>query len=484
MTCQDSLAPPRPRRRVPFVVRTPLRHWSIRRIFLGGRPADLGRLPRYAGILLLGSAGIWAPITGYLKTAPLSFSSHMSLILPGSGAAASVNINDIGQASSFASSAFASNSVSPTETYKRLLGAGRIVKDAAARLGIDPRAFGEPKVRLVDQTAFIHVEITGPSPEDAQARNAALLEAFFAEIDRLRADELSTREDGGLSAIREYQASVAGTRDEIATLQRETGLYSVEQYARQVDELDGLRAQMDTLSTELQRAEGTVARLEARLGTDAAGAALILRVNADSSYVALLDTMSQAAADLADARSRYGSQHPRVISAQAAHDEARAEAAARIATITDNRIDLELASAGGRTDLLTDLVRQESQRTGLAAQLAELTAQVRSESARLDALAPSAARLEDMSRDFNVAEAVFASAIARTQSTKSDIYASYPLVQVLEDPSLADGPTSPKRKLALAAGGAATFMLMIGLLLGWLRKPLIEKLLVRKDRTE
>ncbi|MBV7393638.1 GumC family protein [Mameliella sediminis] len=482
MTLQDTFAPEPRRRKVPAIIRTPLRQLSIKRLFLGGRAGDLGRLPRYAGIFLMGSTAIWAPITGYLKTAPLSFSSHMSLILPGSGASASVNLADIGQASSFASSAFASNSISPTETYKRLLGAGRILKDAADRHGVDWRAFGQPKIRLVDQTAFIHVEMTGSTPEDARDRNSALLAAFFEEIDRLRADELATREGGGLNAIREYQASVAGTRDEIALLQKSTGLYSVDQYARQVDELDALRTQADRLTTELQRAEGAVARLEARLGTDAERAALILRVNADSNYLALLETMAEAAADLADARSRYGSRHPRVLSAQAAHDEARSDADTLVAEITGNALDLERAANGGRTDLLTDLVRQEAERTGLAAQLAELSAQLQTETARLDALAPAAARLEDMQRDFNVAEAVFASAIARTQSSKADIYASYPLVQVLEDPTLAEEPTSPKRKLAIAAGGAATFMLFMGLMLGWLRKPLIEKLLVKKDK--
>lgn len=479
MSVQETYAPQR--RHVPPVIRTPLRQMSLKRLFLGGRPADLGRLPRYAGIFLLGSAAIWAPITGYLKTAPLKFSSHMSLILPGSGASASVNLNDIGQASSFASSAFASNSISPTETYKRLLGAGRILDDAADRHGLSRGAFGEPKIRLVDQTAFIHVEITGDSPGDAQGRNAALLAAFFDEIDRLRADELDTREDGGLAAIREYQASVAATRDEIEALQRETGLRSATQYDSLVQDLDSLRVEVDRLSTQMERAEGAVQRLEARLGTDAERAALILRVNADSTYLALLETMSAAAADLADARSRYGAQHPRVQGAQAAHDAARAEAAELVATITGNRIDLERASNGGRTDLLTDLVRQDSERRGIAAELAELTAQLDTQTARLDALAPAAARLEDMQRDFDVAEAVFASAIARSQSTKSDIYASYPLVQVLEDPTLPDAPSSPKRKLALAAGIAATFMLFMGLLLGWLRKPLIEKLLVRKD---
>ena len=104
--------------------------------------------------------------------------------------------------------------------------------------------------------------------------------------------------------------------------------------------------------------------------------------------------------------------------------------------------------------------------------------------ATLARLAPAAARLEDLQRDFSVAEAVFASAIARSQSTKSDVYASYPLVQVLENPSLPDRPSSPNRKLALAAGGAATLMLIIGLALGWGRSALIDKLIMRREKTK
>ena len=71
---------------------------------------------------------------------------------------------------------------------------------------------------------------------------------------------------------------------------------------------------------------------------------------------------------------------------------------------------------------------------------------------------------------------MFATAIARTQSTKSDVYASYPLVQVLENPSLPDRPSSPNRKLAIAAGGAATIMMLLGLTLGWIRSALIGRL--------
>lgn len=129
---------------------------------------------------------------------------------------------------------------------------------------------------------------------------------------------------------------------------------------------------------------------------------------------------------------------------------------------------------------MTELVREESARAGLEAELSELRALLAVQSARLEELAPHAARLEDLQRDFNVAEAVFASAIARAQSSKADVFASYPLVQVLEDPTLADRASSPRKKLAIAAGGAASFLLLIALSLGWIRRTLIERLITEK----
>ncbi|WP_201741925.1 hypothetical protein [Mangrovicoccus ximenensis] len=120
---------------------------------------------------------LWAPVTLYLTKMPPSYRSGLSLILPGSGAAASVNLDRIGQASSSASSPYASSSVSPTETYKRLIGAERILAAAAQSLGLEPEEFGKPRVELVDLTGLIHVSMTGPSAEAARDRAAALLAA-------------------------------------------------------------------------------------------------------------------------------------------------------------------------------------------------------------------------------------------------------------------------------------------------------------------
>ncbi|AHM05435.1 Tyrosine-protein kinase Wzc [Roseibacterium elongatum DSM 19469] len=470
---------------MPQVIRSPLRALTFRRLLRGGRPNDAGRLPRYAGFFLLGAAAIWAPLTGYLQTAPLRYSSEMSLILPGAGASASVNLSEIGQASSYADSPYASSAISPTVTYQRLIGADRILDSAAERLGIARRSFWAPRVELIDQTGMIQIRITGVSPEDAQARGDALLDAFFAEIDALREDELTVRETGGVGAIEDYRASVAATRVQIETLQRETGLISAAQYDELVSETNALARRLATQRTALQEQTEAVRALESALDVTPQIAAATLRLHADSEFAALIEEMSAQAAALAEAESRFGPNHPVVLDARAGHGATRDMARLRAATVTglaDAHVaQLDLAPIGGRAALLADLVELSSLRQGLAAEVASLEERLAADEARIAALLTPAAQLEDLQRDFQVAEAVFASAMARAETTKSDRYASYPLVQVLENPSLPQGPSSPRTKLAMAAGIAATMMLLFGLLLGWLRRPLIDKLIVRAE---
>lgn len=475
-------------RRKAALARTDPRRISIRRILVGGRVGDLGRFPRYLAFALLGGTLIWAPITGYLRTAPLSFKSQTSLILPGSGASASMNLNGIGQASSYANSAFASNSVSPTETYKRLIGADRILVAAAQSMGLTRRDFGQPRINLVDQTSLINVEMTGGTAQDAQARGEALLTAFFAELDALRADEQRTREDSGLAAIAEYRNSVAATRSDIAQLQQDTGLISAGQYDAMVEATRVLESRVQDLAATLGEKTQSMAALEATLGIPAEAAAATLKLYADADFTALIAEAGRQAAALAEARSAYGEGHPKVQDARAAHKAATDAALRQAAQVTGlgaaQLQALDLAPAGARAELLAQLVRMAAETAGLSREYAALSARLQAELAKQQSLTAAAAKLQDLQRDFSVAEAVFATAIARAQTTKSDVYASYPLVQVLENPSLPDRPSSPNRKLALAAGAAATLMLLIGLVLGWMRSALIGRLLTAPGRPE
>lgn len=245
-----------------------------------------------------------------------------------------MNLAEIGQASSFANSAFSSNSISPTETYKRLLSADRILDAAAGSLGEQMRDIGRPKVELVDQTGLIRVQMKGPTPDAARARTEAVRQAFFTEVDALRHDELSVRETGALAAIEDYRGSVADTRETIATLQRDTGLVSSAQYDRLVSATDRLRADLAALASDLAEKQESVAALSRSLGIAPDQAAVSLKLYADADYVALLDEVALQTAALAEANARFGTRHPEVTAARDALASARQMARQRAMALT------------------------------------------------------------------------------------------------------------------------------------------------------
>lgn len=460
---------------------------TLTRILLGGALDDAGRLPRYLGLMLLGLAAIWAPITGYLTQAPLRYTSEASLILPGAGSGATLTLNQIGQANSASASPFANGSISPTVTYQRLLGAGRILETAAASMQMHTRDLGEPRIKLVDQTGLIQVEMVGNSPRDARARARAVLAAFEAEVDALRQDEIAQRSGSGADAVTAYRESVSRNRERISTLQRETGLMSFEQYQDLVATADEIARARDDLAARLEDRTQTVASLEGALDTTPPLAAAALRLHADSAFAALVKEMAQFEAQLAGMEGEFGPNHPRVTETRAALRATSARAMARAGALTDlpgaALARLDLSPIGQRANLLSRLVAAETERAALAAEHESLSAQTDAAHRRVEGLIDAAAELESLQRDYSVAEAVFASAMARSNTTRSDIYVSYPLVQVLEDPSLPTDPSSPRRVLALAAGGAASVLLLMALGLGWIRGPLIGRLLARPEET-
>lgn len=470
-----------------WLVRTSLHALTLRRFVFGGRIDDAGRLPRYGLLTFLGVAALWVPVVAYLQLAPIRYSSSVSLILPGSGASNSISLSEIGQASSFANSAYSSPSLSPTVTYKRLLGSQRVLAAAAGLLGLGG-ALDEPRVKLVDQTGLVLLEMRGASPEDAQARADALTAAFLAELETLRRDEQTRRADSARSAIAEYETAVADTRQDITRLQRESGLTSPKTFEEIVAGREELAARLRDLDADLEQTTARAAALEAALGVEARVAALSLKLQADPEFRNLGQAMATVASELAEARGEYGERHPVLIAARDRYAGTVSRLRARAGQLTGledaalgERIDL--AADGERARLLAELVRLSAERRGHLAERAVVADKLAGADARVDRLMDAAGRLDDLQRDYQVAEAVFASALARVDTSKADVFASYPLVQVLEAASLPESPSSPRKMIAIAAGIAGTLCLFVALALAWLRRPMIAWLVQRVTQT-
>ncbi|OXT00631.1 hypothetical protein B7H23_11055 [Notoacmeibacter marinus] len=478
-------SPPSAKGRRPFnpvrLARTPLRHLSARRLICGGRVGDAGRLPRYVFTIggLVGA--IWVPIALYLQFAPVSYTSSISLILPGTGVSSSVSLSEIGQASTSANSSYSSSSISPTVTYQKLVQSGRVIRRAAGLSGIEEAAFGRPRVKLVDQTSLMEVQMKGRTPDAARQRSEAVLSAFLAELTSLREDEIQRREASTTDTVGKYQEGVNAIRDRISALQSKTGLSSKEQFDGIVLAKETLLSQVAEGEAQLRDTARTVSTLARLLGITPDAAARTIKLHVDPQYAMLSKSLADETAKLASLARLYGPRHPEIVSVRDRHSGLQSQLVERAVRVTGLPADqlrdqVERAADGERGALLSRLVSEVARRDGQKARLVALRTELANAQSRVIDLIGVASELDKLNRDYKVAEAVFTSALARLNASKTDIFASYPMVQIAEPPSLPLEPSSPNRLLAILAGIVATLFATMGLVLSWLRRPLIDRL--------
>ena len=458
----------------------------FRRILRGGGLNDRGRLPRYELIFCIGLAIIWTPLVTYLALAPKKYTSTLVMILPGAGVSSSVNLSEIGQATSSANSAYASTSLSPSVTYKNLLESDRVIEDASAIAHLKPRAFGKPVIKLVDETSLINISVTGPTPEKARSKSRAILAAFNDELDSLRNNEIAQRNASAAKTIADYQAHVDSIRARINALETQSGLTSAEQYASIVLTTETLQTQVAETEAQLRQKEGAVASLSSLLKVSPQVAALTLKLQADEETGALTEAVSKAASDTAQLEKQYGPNHPKYRDARAKEAGARARLIARgmaISGLAAEKVHAEVDSSpkGERPTLLARLVTEMMDRAGLAAQLRSQRAALADRRLRIQDLVQTGSKLDALNRDYKIADAVFASALARVDTSKADIFASYPMAQVVDPPSLPHSPSSPSLKIGFGAGIAASFLLSIGLVMAWVRGAVIDRIVAKPE---
>ncbi len=455
-----------------------LRLWVMVR---DGLPS-VGRYRRYLVSLAGPLVFIWLIALGYIAFAPDRFDSRMTLILPGTGVGASMNLESIGQATTNTSSAFSSPSLSPTENYKRLLMSDLVLRDAAQLAGEDESAFPMPSIKLIDQTNLIELRISAETPEQAQARMQALQQAFNSALDTLREDEAKTREEADTARISELESKVDEAQQALLDFQGRTGLVSLEQFAGRITALDQLRANERDRRVRVAETGAAAARLSSTLNISLPEARRAMQLKADPEFQELLNRYAEARGELSELSGTLGGAHATIEELEAELASLRSNLAQRGGDITGlgDQTVMELADlavSDTRENLFASLSERDSDRSGHGAALEELQRQIASQSADTEAQVAQAAELADLLRDLRVAEAVFSSALARLDTNKSDPFASYPLVQTLEAPSLPRTKSAPSPLLVLAGAMGATIFILIGFMLLWLRQPIIRKLL-------
>jgi uncharacterized protein involved in exopolysaccharide biosynthesis len=452
----------------------------FQRIARGGRTDS--RLRRYVITAVFGCAAAWVISIGYLKFTPKTYTSGFVFVLPGTGAGASMNLDRIGQATTTSTSAFASPELSPTENYRKMLLSHRLLTAAAEVTTDDPDHLPTPKIDLADLTKLITVKIAGRTPREASARADALRTAFLNMLDSLRADEIETRDGAYRNIIAGYKQRLNESRVKLIEYEAKTGLVSTDQYGTIVAAVERLHDQVRDVEGKVAHMRAGVGALTRLLGTTVDQATISMILRGDPSFQAVLEQLAKQDAELALLTSIRGDNNPRVAELRAARTNSISRLNGRAAEIIGSKhpemVNLrDLSVHDERARLFERLIGQISDTEALEAMRDRMIAQITEEQSRVMGLAPAASHLDDLKRDVQVAEAVFSSALARIDTSKSDFFASYPMVQTLEEPVLPDRPSSPLPVLAVAGGFGANFFILAALVLTWLRIALFQRIL-------
>ena len=425
---------------------------------------------------------IWSAVFTYTKFTPKSYTSEMTLNLPGSVSNSSFSLDQIGQTSTSSGSPFNSVSMSPKVIYKSIAESSRVLGLAAKVLKDPSGTIPKPTIQLIEETALMNFAMTGPSPEIAQARAQALLVATEQQLDILRKDEIERRSDSIRQSLVEVETNLKNARLALLNFQQKVGMVSIDQFRNIIDNSATLRQKIGQLRAEVEKAKFQNKSYSEILGITTGDAATALQVQADPRYSALSNELSLALTEDGANRAKWGANHPKRMESATRVRAARNQIIA-IATVLTGKggkrviEHLLLSESKDRSDLFRTMVETEAQITGLNAQLGSLELAARAQDVTLDIQTANAAKLEDLERDHKIAEAVFSSALARVDTNRQDIYASYPLLQVVSPATLPKNPSSPKVFYAIGGGLAGTFFLFIALVLTWIRQPILRKIL-------
>ncbi|MEO1662747.1 MAG: hypothetical protein AAFR51_17300 [Pseudomonadota bacterium] len=453
------------------------RSWS----FLKGGPRQ-GRFLRYVLVLGLGWLAIGILAAAFFFLTPKTYSSGFTLILPGAGSSSSVNLSSLGQATSNTASPFGSHSLSPTENYKRLLQSFRLRGKVATTLDLPITEVPAPSIKLANQTKLMYVSVRAASPAAAQELAETWLTSFEQELDALRGEEQSLRDMAYRDTLAGFEKTVREAQAKIIAFQSEHGLISVEQFRELVGQTETLRIELERAQAEMDVSRAEVMRLSEILGISAEQAIDILTLLSDSAFQSIIEAHSTATTTRSELSNMFGPNHPDVIAAtneltglnQGLFDRGRLLIGFEAFANLDRAY---YTSKGERSTLIAKLVDAAVNYTGVQRRRDAVREQLKNTQQRVEDLSVPATELDGLLRDHQVAETVFASALARIDTNRTDIFASYPLTQTVETPGLPSSPATPSKKFITLGTVAGMIFYAIGLALLWIRLPIIRALL-------
>ena len=422
---------------------------------------------------LVANAGMWSLAFFYIKVTPPSYSSSWTLSLPGTVTNTKLNLPNSGTATSEAISPYANATQDPREIYKFIATSNLVQKAAATQLKIPPEKFGQPRIKIANNSTLMNFELSGGTPEEAQKKSFAFHKAFQERINELRIEEAAQKDAKMQGPIREAQNKLAAAQKRLSDYQVDSGLASTTQIEQLSATIEQLRKQRAELTAQQQQSSSRLKQLSSNLEITAPQATDAFTLKADQLFQQYLKDYNTSTTALVVLSSKYLPDNPAVVREQSKLDSVKTALIDRSQVLLGRPVDeatLAQLNIGGseqngtsREVLFKDLVTSQVDQQGLKANVEELDKQMAQLEEKLKILAQSGSRLEALKRELQLAEAIFSSTLASSDIGKSALIGSYPEVQLLAEPNLPDSPVSPKKKLVFLGAGFGSLLTITGL---------------------
>lgn len=414
---------------------------------------------------------VLAGVAVKIATSPKVWTASSQLIMPNTTGKLNVDLGTLGSFN--ASDPAFSNQVNPLNVQTYILTSDPVIERVWAA---DPERTefgigGFKKLFVIapqEQSTTILVSAEGSSPELASKRVTALLQAYQQRLNELRQADGITRSQFNQKALDQAQQRLNTAQRALAEFQKSSGLVNSEEQTR---ELVGAIGTLTTAGAQVQAqakaSENQVRTLSARLNLTPQQAIRSLGLSENQDYQFVRNKLAEVNASLVQNRAKYTSDDPRVQRLLSQRDELQGQLQRYISkAAAGTQVDTTVASNNeGRGALIEQLILAESQASAQQRQAEQLQNQIEQLNAALKLIPVNQARLQELQRQYEVAEGVYKGLVAQAQQTNIDAFSTYPNVQVLDPSTASTSPSSPKKKLVVLCALMASVIASTALVL-------------------
>ncbi|MEL7507899.1 MAG: GNVR domain-containing protein [Cyanobacteria bacterium J06554_1] len=309
------------------------------------------------------------------------------------------------------------------------------------------------EVKTNAESTTISLVAEGSTPEVSQVRLNLFINAFQQRLRDLRADDVTQRTALIDQELAEVSKDLDLTGQALVTFQEQYGVVdSDEQTQTLIKSINTLSLTQGQVLADYQASSLRLENLVNRLNQTPEQAVLALQLSEDPGYQSIQAKLSALNVELLEAQSLFTDEHPQVAYLLTQQAKLVADQQAYIVQSTSGLPGVNTSAGQTYRALIQEMVLTESETYGLQKQASQLADQLEQLTSRLAQMPSVHVRLQALQREYDIAQEVYKSLLTQIETNRVDAFSTYPVVQVLDQPTASTRPSGPgKRPIVVGA---------------------------------